>query len=496
MAHLTSCLAANNNSTTSDPLPKQKQRKQVSWAPMSPLIVDSLSYGTNATHKTDSSDDDANNLAEREAAREIQININTAELQQALVHLDKDTVCQLTAGLPEVTAAGIQELHRVLREESIGLASSNPDSYRAGNLREAALTLEKELPGMVYCRPCETIHQVWSARELSQKVSGGEIPDADLSCATFNMVSEPGKGHRQLHANAITFGELQAAMKNYGAGNHRKADRYLKPFKQRRPLHPTKNYEFALIQDSSFARDNRLLLRTQHWHVIPRGSEIGLMILDKASTQHEAPAWPKVCRHILEQNGGHITWVEGEELGVLESCSKCATEYQIDKMEVENGLAIVMTVWKDIGRCSTPEDPRFTSHFFDTSLTEADYMKDVDMESPNNHYMGDIRRAFEGTEEYDLETSVLGVKWIFCVLTNEHHCSQDVVCRKCFVRYRAAVSTQFAIRKLHRKGEAVLEPESEPLINIVCSGGYKLQPRNSESLLVVHRPKPPPHIPA
>jgi hypothetical protein len=86
------------------------------------------------------------------------------------------------------------------------------------------------------------------------------------------------------------------------------------------------------------------------------------------------------------------------------------------KTENSFGLALVFTVWRDLGRCLSPFDPRWTAHFEEYEgdeykmgffrlhdETEPNKGWREDEEPVNDWALGGIRKAFEMDEDWELD---------------------------------------------------------------------------------------------
>jgi hypothetical protein len=115
-------------------------------------------------------------------------------------------------------------------------------------------------------------------------------------------------------------------------------------------------------------------------------------------------------------------------------CDQCALEYRYDWYDVGAlGKGIVLSVWRDFGRCLTPFDPRWMAHFEEFEdpgyiarfkrdlggLGEASSSKDTrrwkeDTESAASSWVvGQIQKMFEAEGGFDLEGCIGEMKSLF-----------------------------------------------------------------------------------
>jgi hypothetical protein len=171
-------------------------------------------------------------------------------------------------------------------------------------------------------------------------------------------------------------------------------------------------------------RGSRLLHRKQDW-VFGVGKDrralgIAARMALQSNDTSELKDYPGLCRHISREDlYSHLVLLSDREGSELQRCDKCALEYQVDVVDVDiedtSGLAFVFTAWRDLGRCLSPFDPRWTAHFSDYEETEYKrsfgHLHDStepnkgwreDEEPVNDWALGGIRETFEGDADFKL----------------------------------------------------------------------------------------------
>ncbi len=113
------------------------------------------------------------------------------------------------------------------------------------------------------------------------------------------------------------------------------------------------------------------LTRHQHW----------MIINENFDHIRETTRWKIIhpgvmCRHVLDSmedddvyEWEHLT----TRLDGIYARDKCAMEFQVDVVQMSptsTCLVIVVTAWRDLGRCKSAFDPRWTSHFSEVDLLD------------------------------------------------------------------------------------------------------------------------------
>jgi len=147
-----------------------------------------------------------------------------------------------------------------------------------------------------------------------------------------------------------------------------------------------------------------------------------------------------LCSHLMkryakDENQGFIIW-DYDDLASkprVRKCEHCALEYRYDWYEAgQYGSGLVLTTWRDFGKCLTPFDPRWRAHFeeYDDTASIPDdaanaarllqglgasgsdsrskdeeklkWVEDMEPAAPSWE-VGQIQKMFEANEEFDLQ---------------------------------------------------------------------------------------------
>src|SRR6202044_2474406 len=110
----------------------------------------------------------------------------------------------------------------------------------------------------------------------------------------------------------------------------------------------------------------RLLVRAQHWFLIPAGpkpifpAEYSIDLCPHLSTW-SGTSYPGILEKLIECTASHSTYTTScPTCSTLHQCAQCATEFQIDsKFLGEREWGMCFSVWHDFGECRTPFEEKF-----------------------------------------------------------------------------------------------------------------------------------------
>jgi hypothetical protein len=293
------------------------------------------------------------------------------------------------------------------------------------------------------CRDCKFFH------DIPERRYNGKAPTFEKNCATRFVVGADETKNHHLFDASFRFSQIQYAMKLFRQGMAY-GDR-LRPLIQSTkmfyiPLSHISTSEAYPVAESG----GRLFNRIQHWyHTSPDIQQP----LSKAELLHFCTRFRNqggiinLCHHLTtrhhyERKHGHIIWdFENPDTNpIVRRCRDCALEYRYDWYDAgEYGNGLVLTLWRDLGQCLTPFDPRWAAHFkeYENAVYIAKFGKDLgasrsdsshpatqeyrwheDMEpAASNWDEGEIQKMFEAGAGFDLQGCVQMMKK--CVKTKE-----------------------------------------------------------------------------
>ena len=215
------------------------------------------------------------------------------------------------------------------------------------------------------CRDCNVFHTFLHRRR------GHPCPAADPSapaCATMYVIGANQRPGR-LFNHPFRFMEAQMAMKCHRLGlDHSAGLRAFNNSKARIGTHV--DYVWC---SETYAVSDRLLGRIQHFYHLSPG-------IKRPRDVSEMPGFcmrrgdygglMNLCRHLMgrceRREKGFVLWDFDDENRnpSVRRCDRCALEYRYDWYDVGDlGKGVVLSVWRDFGRCLTPFDPRWMAHF-------------------------------------------------------------------------------------------------------------------------------------
>jgi hypothetical protein len=320
---------------------------------------------------------------------------------------------------------------------------SDPDELKSYKqlLKQYLLNYLDEKTNQRYlCRASELFHLTsWHRYNLA-------TPSFSIECPSQQVLNCNPSIHR-LFIAPFRFSQIQHAMKLFRHGMS--YGKRLKPLPNALPEIGT---NFSCVRTSEVypvadeEHGERLFSRIQNWyHTSPdienplsekEMKRLGPLMGRDSSMTH-------LCSHLMERyskdkNQGFILW-DYDDLDSnprVRRCEHCALEYRYDWYEAgQYGSGLVLTTWRDFGKCLTPFDPRWRVHFeeYDDIAPVPDHVakfrkvfarfecpgsdsrsKDeeklrwlVDMEPAAPSWeVGQIQKMFEGNDEFDLQWCV------------------------------------------------------------------------------------------
>jgi hypothetical protein len=218
------------------------------------------------------------------------------------------------------------------------------------------------------CRPCELFHFIpWHRYSSMAPILEKDYPS--------QLVLNRNSSLRRLFIAPFRFSQIQYAMKLFRHGmfySHR-----LKPLLHALPeigtnLWCVRTSEVYPVADEEHGE--RLLSRIQNWYHTSPDIETPLSekgMKNIAQLMGRDSSMTHLCSHLMkrypkDKNHGFILW-DFEDLDSnhrVRKCEHCALEYRYDWYEAgQYGSGLVLTTWRDFGKCLTPFDPRWRAHF-------------------------------------------------------------------------------------------------------------------------------------
>jgi hypothetical protein len=283
--------------------------------------------------------------------------------------------------------------------------------------------LDEKTNSLLLCRDCDLFYNK-PARKTEKK------EPQSFECATQYII---GRGEREdrIWEQCFRFSQVQFVMKQFRQGKTNYHDR-LRGFLMASSGELSRSSYFRISE--VYTVSERFLSRIQHWfhqsHDVktPR-SKAELEVLTKF--YHLFPLGI-LCKHLLEKqrSAGHVLWdFQNEENNPnVRRCEMCALEYRYDWYDAgEHGSGLLLTVWRDFGKCLTPFDPRWVANFpeYEDPKYVKRFKKDLDASvlrtgeqmrwhqdrepAASTWPVGDIQRMFETETGFDLQLCVEGM---------------------------------------------------------------------------------------
>lgn len=243
------------------------------------------------------------------------------------------------------------------RGELVDLPDLEERKLLKRDLLESLATLDTSL---VVCQDCEATHQ-YQAKPTN--------------CAAVWAI-QPLNGYQK----TTNFAAIQVAMKKIRDGRM-SAQRNLRVLQRRSVDYIDKDLCQVSFVDPFAVDDNdRLLVREQRWIITNFECDDSKTTMQRFLVDLPLRSDTLLCRHLRElYNYGDL--YDCEKAYVLQSepvrCYECEFEFQVDATAVGAiGWALVITTWRDLGRCVSVHDSRFQAHFaeydgFDFSIAHS-----------------------------------------------------------------------------------------------------------------------------
>ncbi len=369
---------------------------------------------------------------------------NNPTLMDAVELLSPCTLSEIAYSLdddmaiPLVIAAADIRCQRVNSKSDTPVTDIAPNFLHPGELRSHKQILKQYMLNFLdektnrryLCRACELFHFIPWHRYSSM------APIFEKDCPSQHVLNCKPRLQR-LFIAPFRFPQIQYAMKLFRHGmfyGHR-----LKPLLHAllgigTNLSCVRTSEVYPVADEEHGE--RLLSRIQNWyHTSPDIenplSKKGMKRIAAWMGRHSSMT--HLCSHLMkryakDKNQGFILW-DYEDLDSnpqVRKCEHCALEYRYDWYEAgKYGSGLVLTTWRDFGKCLTPFDPRWRAHFeeyddmasipkglsaagSDSSSKDEQKLKwEEDMEPAVPSWdAGQIQKMFEANDEFDLQWCV------------------------------------------------------------------------------------------
>ncbi|KAH8815444.1 hypothetical protein F5884DRAFT_178589, partial [Xylogone sp. PMI_703] len=270
-----------------------------------------------------------------------------------------------------------------------------PEQQEKGDL---LLLLDRDQQEIIYCHYCRILHHY--AKTLSGRWG---FPRRRLVCTSIEFVerSWTGRSHHchHFHDN-FYFSKVQFIMKLYrrfGLGCFSQLEELSKTCIYRDIWSPYSNtLEFKGSKFAHYLRtwaqiaSGNLIIKSDHWLLVPSAAmlltpgfpEYGMLRicphLDASENYDSGGSLLRdlICRHIL---------VDGEVSTDIYQCTECPTDFQIHHEILEDGFALIVSVWQNFGDGVSPLAPEWQSH-----------TRKMDLPSPPPKFpCGSIKEQFE-----------------------------------------------------------------------------------------------------
>ncbi|KAF4621525.1 hypothetical protein G7Y89_g14547 [Cudoniella acicularis] len=155
----------------------------------------------------------------------------------------------------------------------------------------------------------------------------------------------------------------------------------------------------ALLSVDALIVDNELLMRSQHWVLLPH-NRLNDFVTGRVF---------HICHHAgrrsgtagRKEAGGYVHDLVKSQLDMLEGdgeccaetrqCVKCPLDFVLDAVDLgDKGVTVVLTKWISLGAGLRPSDPKWQSHLFSSSARTGI------VKGYEPHVLGSIRERFEG----------------------------------------------------------------------------------------------------
>lgn len=230
------------------------------------------------------------------------------------------------------------------RGELIDLPDVDERKMLKRELLETLATLDASL---VVCQDCEATHQYHT-----------KFPN----CGSTWPISQLN-GYQK----TTTFASIQVAVK-------KARDGLISPYKHLRTLQ-RRSVDYidqdvcqVSFVDPFFVDDNdRLMIREQRWIITNFECEDLKKTMQRFLADQPLRSDTLLCRHLRELYDYRDLYDCGRakvRQTEIDRCYECEFEFQVNATAVGAiGWALVITTWRDLGRCVSAYDPRFQTHF-------------------------------------------------------------------------------------------------------------------------------------
>lgn len=276
------------------------------------------------------------------------------------------------------------------------LSDLQPGTSEAEGDRERFLTrLTRDFPSQFFCHNCSRIH----SQDRFGPPGPAMQPRHPLHCAPSpreTTLRQMLRAHPypRLNRYLLTFSHVQLAMKTYHHGPKHGVSTDSLAFVSVHVLDNEPNCKrmttLLSVEARIISHPESFGLRIQTWSLL-RSTETNELLSASRFVRicdHIPKAGSDISRLIEAELGPHKTKVEKCVTIDVLRCRQCSTEYQIKlRMLGDEGLALVITKWLDLGQGLTPNDIKWRYLGFE-------YREKAISELP-----GKIRQRFESESE-------------------------------------------------------------------------------------------------
>ncbi|KAG6986568.1 hypothetical protein G7Y79_00077g099600 [Physcia stellaris] len=241
-----------------------------------------------------------------------------------------------------------------------------------GDLDKFLTTLTRDIPTHFYCHQCSRLHPQDrvgppgpALQPRNRLLCVASSPDLQLYS---RLKAHPPDG---VHHYLLTFPHVQLAMKRYRHG----------------PLHGISTNSLAYVEvhvsDREQGAEQLTTLLSVEAQIRPEPASLHLRVQQWATVKSRhlprllsAIEFARICDHLINLNGDITRLIEkvwtshGTEVrsdrpatSAILQCRECMLDYQVQlKMLGDEGLALVITKWLDLGAGLTPTDIKW--HYF------------------------------------------------------------------------------------------------------------------------------------
>jgi hypothetical protein len=366
--------------------------------------------------------------------------VDNSPLAKALKSAPEEMINEIANQLVIEQSSTLRVITKRVQDESEDEVIIFTDSAALLRFRKELLLALEPYFGMQYilCGSCETLHRHC---HCCSKIDYFPEPYPAKPCATRVSLVCKSEKWNHLSLKSIDFAHIQKGMKYESHNQNHRLFKQFKLLQTTQYRDADKTYRIMQLNEIFVAEERglRLLHRKQDWF-FGTGKDMKKLktaVRDAIWLQGEGP-YPGVCRHFERKDLQlrllyFVASIPGPS--TLYSCDECALEWQIDvvdiKTENSSGQAFVFTIWRDLGRCLSPFDPRWTAHFeeYDGDEYKNNFYHLHDEKGPikgwredeepvNDWALGGVRKAFERDEDWELDVEVCLTKKHLKLLTD------------------------------------------------------------------------------